>query len=163
ARGAHAHEFIQRLPRGYDTVVGERGNLLSTGERQRVAIARSLLMDPPVLILDEPTSALDAESEALVQEALARLTKGRTTFAIAHRLGTVVGADRIVVLKDGRLIEQGTHAELMARAGYYRSLVERQTRGLLPATDSAGVAPGAAEGDRRKHAVDFVAPPELPP
>ncbi|MFL5311044.1 MAG: ABC transporter ATP-binding protein [Myxococcales bacterium] len=163
ARAAHAHEFILRLPRGYDTVVGERGNLLSTGERQRVAIARSLLMDPPVLILDEPTSALDAESEALVQEALARLTKGRTTFAIAHRLGTVVGADRIVVLKDGRLIEQGTHAELMARAGYYRSLVERQTRGLLPATDSTGVPPGAAEDDRRKHAVDFIAPPELPP
>jgi ATP-binding cassette subfamily B protein len=136
AKAAHAHEFIERLPQGYDTLVGERGNLLSAGERQRVAIARSLLKDPPVLILDEPTSALDAESEALVQDALARLTEGRTTFTIAHRLATVVGADRIVVLKDGRIIEEGTHAQLSQRRGYYWSLVQRQTRGLLPFTDT---------------------------
>ncbi len=137
----HAHEFIERLPDGYDTPVGERGNLLSAGERQRVAIARSLLKDPPVLILDEPTSALDAESEALVQDALSRLMKGRTTFAIAHRLSTVVGADRIVVLKDGRIIEEGTHAQLVQRRGYYWSLVQRQTRGLLPFTDADAPAP----------------------
>ena len=92
-------------------------------------------MDPPILILDEPTSALDAESEAFVQQALAKLTKGRTTFAIAHRLSTVIDADRIVVLKEGRILEQGSHRELMARGGYYRSLVERQARGLLPDGD----------------------------
>jgi ATP-binding cassette, subfamily B, bacterial len=132
AKAAHAHEFIMRLPQGYDTVVGERGSRLSMGERQRVAIARSLLKDPPILILDEPTSALDAESEALVQEALARLMKGRTTFAIAHRLSTVVDADRILVLKGGRIVEEGGHARLMALEGYYASLVRRQTRGLLP-------------------------------
>src|SRR3954468_12444894 len=142
ARAAHAHDFIERLPQGYDTVVGERGNLLSTGERQRVAIARSLLLDPPVLILDEPTSALDAESEALVQDALGRLTKGRTTFAIAHRLSTVVGADRIVVLKEGRLIEEGTHAELVGRRGYYWSLVQHQTQGLLPFSEDGSVSRG---------------------
>ncbi len=132
AKAAHAHEFIMRLPQGYDTVVGERGSRLSMGERQRIAIARSLLKDPPILILDEPTSALDAESEALVQEALGRLMKGRTTFAIAHRLSTVVDADRILVLKGGRIVEEGDHARLMALDGYYASLVRRQTRGLLP-------------------------------
>jgi ATP-binding cassette subfamily B protein len=147
AKAAHAHEFVSRLPQGYDTVVGERGCLLSAGERQRIAIARSILMDPPILILDEPTSALDAESEALVQRALSRLTHGRTTFAIAHRLSTVVDADRIVVLKDGRILEQGTHRELMARGAYYRSLVERQTRGLLPDGDApAERAPLAGVG-----------------
>ncbi len=132
ARAAHAHEFIMRLPQGYDTVVGERGNRLSAGERQRISIARSLLKDPPILILDEPTSALDAESEALVQEALGKLMKGRTTFAIAHRLSTVVDADRILVLKGGQIIEEGNHARLMRLDGYYASLVRRQTRGLLP-------------------------------
>jgi ATP-binding cassette subfamily B protein len=112
-------------------VVGERGGLLSGGERQRIAIARALLKDPPILILDEATSALDAESEALVQEALGRLVRGRTTFVIAHRLATVVSADRILVLKDGQIIEEGTHPELLARDGYYASLVEKQTRGLI--------------------------------
>ncbi|OJH42379.1 ABC transporter ATP-binding protein [Cystobacter ferrugineus] len=136
ARAAHAHEFIMRLPQGYDTVVGERGSRLSAGERQRIAIARSLLKNPPVLILDEPTSALDAESEALVQEALDKLMKGRTTFAIAHRLSTVVHADRILVLKEGRIVEEGTHARLMQLNGYYASLVRRQTRGLLPELSS---------------------------
>jgi ATP-binding cassette, subfamily B, bacterial len=138
ARAAYAHDFILGLAKGYDTVVGERGCLLSAGERQRIAIARSILLDPPILILDEPTSALDAESEAMVQSALARLMRGRTTFAIAHRLSTVIDADRILVLKDGRIAEEGTHRELLARDGYYRSLVERQARGLLPDGDGDG-------------------------
>lgn len=131
ARAANAHTFITRLPEGYETIVGERGGRLSVGERQRVAIARALLKDPPVLVLDEATSSLDAESEALVQEALDRLMKGRTTFVIAHRLATVVHADQIIVLKNGRIAESGPHAELMRARGYYASLVERQTRGLI--------------------------------
>ena len=132
ARAANAHDFVRRLPDGYDTLVGERGSRLSVGERQRIAIARTLLKDPAILVLDEPTSALDAETEHLVQEALARVTRGRTTLVIAHRLSTVVDADRIVVLKDGRIVEEGRHAELVAGLGYYASLVEKQTRGLLP-------------------------------
>ena len=132
ARAANAHDFISKMPQGYDTLVGERGNRLSAGERQRVAIARSLLKNPAVLILDEPTSALDAESEALVHEALGRLMKGRTSFVIAHRLSTVVDADRILVLRDGKIVESGTHEELMSLHGHYASLVQRQTRGLLP-------------------------------
>jgi ATP-binding cassette subfamily B protein len=131
ARAANAHDFIMRLPHGYDTLVGERGGLLSGGERQRVAIARALLKDPPILILDEATSALDAEAEALVQEAIGRLVRGRTTFVIAHRLSTVVNADRILVLKDGRIIETGTHPDLLDRDGYYASLVRKQTSGLI--------------------------------
>ncbi len=130
ARAAHAHEFIQRLPLGYDTPVGERGKLLSGGERQRIAIARALLKDPPVLILDEATSALDSESEQLVQRALDRLTRGRTSFVIAHRLSTVISADRILVLKDGKIAETGSHAELLARGGYYALLVRQQLLGL---------------------------------
>jgi ATP-binding cassette subfamily B protein len=133
AKAANAHDFILRLPDGYDTVVGERGSRLSVGERQRVSIARTLLKDPPILILDEPTSALDAESEALVQAALDRVTAGRTTLVIAHRLSTVVSADRIVVLKSGRIVEEGRHDELVRRGGYYASLVRKQAAGLLPA------------------------------
>ncbi|HSU57273.1 MAG TPA: ABC transporter ATP-binding protein [Candidatus Dormibacteraeota bacterium] len=131
AQNANAHEFITRLPEGYDTMVGERGSRLSAGERQRIAIARALLKNPRILVLDEATSSLDAESEALVQEALDRLVRGRTTFVIAHRLATVVNADRIIVLKHGRIAESGTHRELMRSRGYYSSLVERQTRGLI--------------------------------
>jgi ATP-binding cassette, subfamily B, bacterial len=131
AKAANAHDFIMQLPRGYDSPAGERGSRLSGGERQRISIARALLKDPPILILDEATSSLDAESEALVQEALARLIRGRTTFIIAHRLSTVVGADRIFVLKDGTICEMGTHVELMSKKGYYASLVRRQTNGLL--------------------------------
>ncbi len=131
ARAAYAHDFVSRLPLGYDTIVGERGCRLSAGERQRIAIARAILKDPAILVLDEPTSALDAESEAMVQEALDRVMAGRTTFAIAHRLATVVHADRILVLRDGGIVEQGTHAQLMRQGGYYASLVARQTRGLI--------------------------------
>ncbi|HZR46803.1 MAG TPA: ATP-binding cassette domain-containing protein, partial [Candidatus Manganitrophaceae bacterium] len=130
AMAANAHEFISRLSEGYDTLAGERGGRLSAGERQRVAIARALLKDPPLLILDEATSALDAESEGLVQEALSRLVKGRTTFVVAHRLSTIVEADRILVLKGGEIIETGTHTQLIEGDGYYASLVRRQTRGL---------------------------------
>jgi ATP-binding cassette, subfamily B, bacterial len=131
ARAANAHKFIGNLPGGYDFVVGERGSRISVGERQRISIARALLKDPSLLILDEATSALDAESEVLVQDALDRLIKGRTSFIIAHRLSTVVGAHRILVLKDGQIIESDNHDSLMKQDGYYASLVRHQSRGLL--------------------------------
>jgi ABC transporter fused permease/ATP-binding protein len=126
ARAANAHDFIARFPKGYDTRVGERGVQLSGGQKQRVAIARAVLKDPKILVLDEATSALDAESEHLVQEALDRLLQGRTTLVIAHRLSTVKNADRVLVLDQGRVVQQGTHATLVAEAGLYRKLVERQ-------------------------------------
>ena len=127
ARLANAHDFILRLPKGYGTLVGERGVKLSGGERQRVALARAFLADAPVLILDEATSSLDSESEALIQEAMVRLMKDRTSIVIAHRLSTVRSLDRILVFDRGRIVEQGTHAVLTARpGGIYRSLFERQ-------------------------------------
>lgn len=127
ARGANAHEFVLAFPEGYDTMVGERGVTLSGGQKQRVAIARALLRDPALLILDEATSALDAQSEHLVQEALERLMQGRTTVVIAHRLSTVIKADRVLVIDAGRLVEEGSHTQLMANAeGLYRGLVKRQ-------------------------------------
>ncbi|OGP12427.1 MAG: ABC transporter [Deltaproteobacteria bacterium GWA2_54_12] len=132
-KAANAHDFIMRLPKGYDTMIGERGSLLSAGERQRLSIARALIKDPPILILDEATSSLDAESESFVQDALERVMQGRTTFIIAHRLSTVVGADRILVLKDGAIIETGSHSELLSGGGYYATLVECQSRGLIVA------------------------------
>ncbi len=131
AKAANAHDFIMDMPAGYETMAGERGGRLSGGERQRIAIARAILKDPPILILDEASSAMDAEVEALVQEALQKLMKGRTSFIIAHRLNTVVNADKIVVLKKGVIIEQGSHKELMKKDGYYASLVHKQTKGLL--------------------------------
>jgi len=127
ARLANAHEFILRLPKGYGTLVGERGVKLSGGERQRVALARAFLADAPVLILDEATSSLDSESEALIQQAMERLMKGRTSIVIAHRLSTVRSLDRILVFDRGEILEQGTHAALAARTGgIYRGLFERQ-------------------------------------
>ncbi|MFF3501363.1 ABC transporter ATP-binding protein [Streptomyces sp. NPDC003247] len=121
-RDANALEFVDRLPEGLDTLVGERGARLSGGQKQRLAIARALIRDPKVLILDEATSALDTRSEALVQQALARLLRGRTTFVVAHRLSTVRGADRIVVMGDGEILETGTHEELLHRGGAYTAL-----------------------------------------
>ncbi len=128
ARAAHAHEFIERLPQVYDTLVGERGVKLSGGQRQRVAIARAILKNPAVLILDEATSNLDTESERLIEDALARLLIGRTTLIIAHRLSTVQRADRLLVMDHGRIIEEGTHSALLALGGLYARLYQRQFR-----------------------------------
>ena len=127
-RAAHAHDFVMKLPDGYETVVGERGTTLSGGQRQRIAIARAVLRNPPVLVLDEATSALDTESERLVQEAMEGLLAGRTVFVIAHRLSTIQRADRIVVVDGGRIEQQGTHAALMEEGGLYRRLRELQFR-----------------------------------
>ncbi len=126
ARAANAHDFISRFPEGYRTLVGERGVQLSGGQKQRIAIARAVLKNPRLLVLDEATSALDAESEHLVQEALERLMKGRTTLIIAHRLSTVIGADRVLVMEGGTVVQSGNHAALMSQDGLYRRLVERQ-------------------------------------
>jgi subfamily B ATP-binding cassette protein MsbA len=135
ARAANAHEFIVALPNGYDTVLGDRGTRLSGGQRQRLAIARALLVDPPILILDEATSALDTESERLVQEAVDRLLAGRTVFVIAHRLSTVVHADALLVLEHGRIVERGTHSKLLAERGAYFRLHSLQFRDeRIPAT-----------------------------
>ena len=127
ARLASAHDFIMRLPQGYETLVGERGVKLSGGERQRVALARAFLADCPILILDEATSALDSESELLIQKAMERLMAGRTALVIAHRLSTVRALDRILVFDRGRIVEDGTHADLLKRrGGIYRRLTEQQ-------------------------------------
>jgi subfamily B ATP-binding cassette protein MsbA len=125
---AHCTEFIEQFPDQWNTVVGERGVKLSGGQRQRVAIARAILADPAILLLDEATSSLDSESEAMIQDGLQALRKGRTTFVIAHRLSTILSADQILVLEDGRIVERGTHAELLAVGGRYRQLYDRQYR-----------------------------------
>jgi ATP-binding cassette subfamily B protein len=126
ARTANAYEFISSFPQGFATLVGERGVQLSGGQRQRIAIARAVLKDPRILVLDEATSALDAESEALVQQAVERVMKGRTTLVVAHRLSTVRAADRVVVLDRGRIVESGTHDSLKKSSGLYSQLVSRQ-------------------------------------
>ena len=131
ARRANALEFIEKLPQGFDTVTGERGVKLSGGQRQRIAIARAMLADCPVLVLDEATSALDSESEKMVQDALAELMRGRTSIVVAHRLSTVASLDRIVVLDDGGIVEDGSHAELIEANGPYARLWNRQTGAYL--------------------------------
>ena len=146
ARTANAHEFIERLPEGYRTVVGERGVRLSGGQRQRIAIARAILRDAPILVLDEALSAVDAENEAVIQDALERLMVGRTTLILAHRLSSVIGADRILVLEDGRVAESGRHAELMRRQGVYFHLMR-----------------GQAEESRRPGDIELAAPAGRPP
>jgi ATP-binding cassette subfamily B protein len=142
ARAANAHEFIMKLPSGYDTIVGDRGGTLSGGERQRISIARALLKDAPILILDEPSSALDTETEQLVVEALGRLIRSRTTLIIAHRLSTIMDADRVVVLENGGVVEQGTHEELVNANGIYSRYYELQFHG---AAAGAFVAAAASE------------------
>ena len=138
ARAAYAHDFIIERG-GYETLIGERGVKLSGGERQRLAIARALLKDAPILVLDEATSALDTQSERLVQRALSNLMQGRTTIVIAHRLTTVHSADKIVVLDRGRVVDAGTHDELMSRGGIYRDLYELQFSDELVTEDEGRV------------------------
>jgi ABC-type multidrug transport system fused ATPase/permease subunit len=142
ARAANAHSFIQELPKGYDTPIGERGVLLSGGQKQRLSIARAILKDAPVLILDEATSSVDPETEHLIQEALRHLTTNRTTIVIAHRLSTIRNADRIIVLDEGRIVERGTHHDLMAHGGLYAQLNRNQT-----VSREWDVADGVREGD----------------
>ena len=126
ARAARCDEFIQKLPKGYQTMIGENGSTLSGGERQRISIARALLKDAPVILLDEATASLDVENESAVQEALSRLLQGKTVLVIAHRMRTVAGADHIVVLENGHVAQQGTPEELMEQGGLYRRMVELQ-------------------------------------
>jgi ATP-binding cassette, subfamily B, bacterial len=141
ARLANAHEFISRLPRGYQTLIGERGVKLSGGERQRVALARAFLADAPILILDEATSSLDSESEALIQEAMDRLMTGRTSIVIAHRLSTVRAMNRILVFEQGRIVEEGSHESLVRKThGHYRKLFERQSGGIIGAPANSDAA-----------------------
>ena len=135
AKLANAHEFIKDLPDGYETLVGERGIKLSGGQRQRIAIARAILKDAPILVLDEATSALDSESEALIQDALVKLMKGRTSIVVAHRLSTIASLDRIVVLENGKIIEQGTHQQLLEQNGAYHHLWSRQSGAFLDGKD----------------------------
>jgi ATP-binding cassette subfamily B protein len=127
AAAANAHEFVMKMPDGYDSEVGERGKKLSVGEKQRVSIARAILHNPKILILDEATSSVDTETEKQIQAALTRLVKNRTTFAIAHRLSTLSNADRLIVLDHGEIKEMGTHEELLEKKGIYHKLVETQT------------------------------------
>jgi ATP-binding cassette subfamily B protein len=145
ARAAQAHDFILELPQGYQTVVGEKGVTLSGGQRQRVAIARALLMDPRILILDDSTSSVDTETEQFIQQALQELMRGRTTFVIAHRLATVRRADLILVMKDGRIAERGTHAALLAQGGLYRQIYDLQLRSQEDAVQGEADSPPAGE------------------
>jgi ATP-binding cassette subfamily B protein len=131
AKKAHAHDFISKLPDGYQTMVGERGVKLSGGQRQRIAIARAILKDAPILILDEATSALDSESEKAIQDSLKTLMEGKTVIAIAHRLSTIAHLDRIIVMDDGQIVEDGTHDELIKNDRHYAMLWSMQSGGFL--------------------------------
>ncbi len=133
AKLAEAHEFIEQLPQGYDTIVGERGQKLSGGQRQRISIARAILKDPPILVLDEATSAVDNETEAAIQRSITKITRQRTTIAIAHRLSTIRNADYIYVMEQGRFVEQGTHENLLKHNGIYANLwqIQSGTLGLM--------------------------------
>jgi ATP-binding cassette subfamily B protein len=131
AKQAHALEFIKQLPQGFDTLVGERGVKLSGGQRQRIAIARAILKDAPILVLDEATSALDSESERLIQDALEKLMKNRTSIVVAHRLSTIAKLDRIIVLDKGQIAEQGSHTELLSQSGIYAKLWSHQSGGFI--------------------------------
>ena len=135
AKSAEAHDFIQQLPQGYDTLVGERGQKLSGGQRQRLAIARAILKDPPILVLDEATSAVDNETEAAIQRALTQITQGRTTITIAHRLSTIRQADCIYVMDKGQLVESGTHEQLLLSAGVYAKLWQVQSGDWVPSAE----------------------------
>jgi ATP-binding cassette subfamily B protein len=147
ARAAHAHEFILRLPHGYDSLVGERGQGLSGGERQRISIARALLIDPRILILDEATASVDTETEKEIQKALDNLVRGRTTIAIAHRLSTLHKADRLVVLDRGEIVEMGSHDELMQHEGAYFRLYQAQARNVdTDLDDQNNDAPASVKG-----------------
>jgi ATP-binding cassette, subfamily B, bacterial len=158
AQLANAHEFISDFEKGYDTIIGERGVRLSGGQRQRIAIARAILANPRILILDEATSNLDTESERLIQASLTKLMAGRTSFVIAHRLSTIAHADRIVVIEHGRIVEQGTHDELMSRSGRYREMVNLQV-GRRTHTDN-GEAPPTPSEPARLHEIDPALPVE---
>ena len=142
---AHAAEFIAELPFGYDTLVGERGVKLSGGQRQRIALARVILKDAPILVLDEATSSLDSEVEVAIQEELLDLMEGKTVIAIAHRLSTIARMDRLIVLEGGRIVEQGTHAELLRLGGHYEKLWRHQSGGFLAAEEKSGPGPEFAE------------------
>src|SRR5690606_13694815 len=144
ARAANIHDFVAALPQGYSTVIGEKGIKLSGGQRQRVAIARALLRDTPILVLDEALSAVDAENEAVIQAALDRLMRGRTTLILAHRLSSVIDCDRILVLDGGKVVESGSHGALMAAGGTYARLMAQQVRESRAGADAQAPAPVAA-------------------
>lgn len=150
---ANADQFIRNLPEGYDTIVGERGFLLSGGQKQRIAIARAIVSDPKILLLDEATSALDTASERVVQHALDEASKSRTTVCIAHRLSTIKNADKIVVVSRGEIVEEGTHAELIALGGVYKGLVEAQR---ISAERKEGIEMAIAEGEEEEEEVNRI-------
>jgi ABC-type multidrug transport system fused ATPase/permease subunit len=139
AKAAYAHEFIQELPDGYETDIGERGVKLSGGQKQRLALARAILADPRILILDEATSSVDAEAEYLIQQALEAVLEGRTALVIAHRLSTVRSADKIIALENGRIVEMGGHQELLQRGGLYSQLYRRQLELAITEGDANGL------------------------
>jgi ATP-binding cassette subfamily B protein len=162
ARAARAHEFILRLPQGYDSLVGERGQALSGGERQRISIARALLIDPRILILDEATSSVDTTTEMEIQEALDNLIQGRTTIAIAHRLSTLRKADRLVVLDRGEIVEIGNHDDLLARGGAYHDLYQAQSR-LSGVEDAVALSPAEVLASKVVSETNVVASPLAAP